>query len=175
MQENKYYSRNNLISAFLIGILAGFGVYSMWDNSSAVRGIVGQEKDTGGAAMEETPLDENSVAMELEHSGENTISVVDQPAGLKVIIESATLAEQGWVVIHEDRDGAPGNILGAQRFEPGTSAGEVELLRNTVEGGLYYAMLHGDDGDGQFDYTKDLAIMENDAPVMVTFNAVRIR
>lgn len=175
MPNNKYYSRNNLISTFLIGVLVGFGAYSMWDNSAAVKSFVKQDGDTqdegdtmGESLNEGAILDTNT-----EYSGVYTLSAKDQPAGLKVLIDSATMEEQGWIVIHEDRDGAPGNILGARRFEAGVSAGEVELLRNTVEGGIYYAMIHTDDGDGQFDHAKDLPLTENDAPVMVKFSAIR--
>ncbi|MCR4330658.1 MAG: hypothetical protein NUV49_02135 [Patescibacteria group bacterium] len=175
MQDNKYYSRNNLISTFLIGVLVGFGVYSMWDNSAAVKSFVKQDGETQekGDVMEESLNEGSLLDTNMEYSGVYTLSAQDQPAGLKVLIDSATMEEQGWIVIHEDRDGAPGNILGARRFEAGVSTGEVELLRNTVEGGIYYAMIHTDDGDGQFDHTKDLPLLENDAPVMVTFSAIR--
>ncbi len=175
MQDNKYYSRNNLISTFLIGVLVGFGVYSMWDNSAAVKSFVKQDEKAQekGDAIEESLNEGTLLDTDKEYSGAYAVSAQDQPAGLKVIIDSATMSEQGWIVIHEDRDGAPGNILGARRFETGTSSGEVTLLRNTVEGGTYYVMIHTDDGDGEFDYTKDLPVMENDAPLMVTFSATR--
>ncbi|MCR4306919.1 MAG: hypothetical protein NUV42_03020 [Candidatus Yonathbacteria bacterium] len=175
MPNNKYYSRNNLISTFLIGVLVGFGVYSMWDNSAAVKSFVKQDGDTQekGDATEESLNEGSLLNTNKDYSGVYTFSAKDQPAGLKVFIDSATMDEQGWIVIHEDREGTPGNILGARRFEVGVSAGEVELLRNTVEGGIYYAMIHTDDGDGQFDHTKDLPLIENDAPVMVKFSAIR--
>jgi len=175
MQNNKFYSRNNLISTFLIGVLVGFGVYSLWDNSPAVKSFVKQDEaaqekeDTMEESLNEgTLLDTNK-----EYSGTYALSVQDQPAGLKVLVDSVTMSEQGWIVVHEDREGAPGNILGAGRFETGTSSGEVTLLRNTVEGGKYYVMIHADDGDGEFDYTKDLPLMEDGAPIMVTFGATR--
>ncbi|MEK7152231.1 MAG: hypothetical protein AAB773_02255 [Patescibacteria group bacterium] len=175
MPNNKYYSRNNLISTFLIGVLAGFGLYSMWDNSAAVKSFVKQDKGVQkeGDVMDESLNEGALLDTNKESFGTYVLSAQDQPEGLKVLIDSAIMSAQGWIVIHEDRDGAPGNILGAQRFEAGVSAGEVELQRNTVEGGTYYAMVHTDDGDGQFDHTKDLPLIENDAPVMVTFSAIR--
>ncbi len=91
--------------------------------------------------------------------GGNAIAVNDQAPGMRIALALVTLAGDGWVVIHEDRDGKPGSILGAQRFNAGANqSGSVELLRATEEGKVYYAMLHSDDGDRQFDHTKDLPV-----------------
>lgn len=93
----------------------------------------------------------------LQLVGANAILVNDQGPGMKVEMAMTTLAQESWIAIHEDRDGQPGNILGAQLFSAGQSQkGTVELLRQTQEGQVYYAMLHADDGDRKFDHTKDL-------------------
>ena len=93
--------------------------------------------------------------------GGNAIAVADQPAGMNVAISMVTLAKDGWVAIHEDRDGKPGNILGAQWFPAGQArSGSVELLRSTENGKVYYAMLHSDDGDHKFDRAVDIAISD---------------
>ena len=94
-------------------------------------------------------------------SGGNAIAVSDQAPGATVAVSFVTLAGSGWAVIHEERDGAPGAILGARRFDTGSGqSGTVELLRPTEEGRVYLAMLHGDDGDRQFDHTQDLPIRD---------------
>lgn len=94
-------------------------------------------------------------------AGENAIAVNDQPPGTKIIILFVTLVHDGWVVIHEDRDNNPGNILGAQRFNAGErQSGAVDLLRATEPEKVYYAMLHSDDGDRQFAREKDLPIAD---------------
>lgn len=94
-------------------------------------------------------------------AGENAIAVNDQPPGMAVAISFITFAHDGWVVIHEDRDNKPGNILGAQRFNAGErQSGSVELLRATEPEKVYYAMLHSDDGDRQFAREKDLPIAD---------------
>lgn len=100
---------------------------------------------------------------------DDEISVADQSAGGTVRIEMAKLANSGWVVIHEDRNGKPGNILGARRVNAGTMKDfSIELLRPTVKG-VYYAMLHADDGDRTFDHQKDSLLERNGAPVMMRF------
>ena len=95
-------------------------------------------------------------------TGHNSISVEDQEPGSSVTIQSLTLGMNGWVVIHDDREGMPGHILGARRFNAGTYTGQnAELLKQTEEGKVYYAVLHADDGDRKFDYRVDLPIKDD--------------
>ena len=108
-------------------------------------------------------------------TGKNSVLVEDQKPGSKVTIQSVTLGVNGWVVIHDDANGKPGHILGARRLNAGTYTGQsVELLKETAEGKVYYAMLHADDGDKQFDYRVDLPIKdETGNQVMVRFVATK--
>ncbi|HEY9582806.1 MAG TPA: hypothetical protein VJK09_00640 [Candidatus Paceibacterota bacterium] len=102
----------------------------------------------------------------------SAVKVSNQLAGSMVKIDNVSLAFDGWVVIHEDRDGTPGNALGAQRFDKGSYAGgQVELARGTVTGGKYYAMLHVDDGDKMFDLKTDLPATQDGTMVMAVFSA----
>lgn len=100
-------------------------------------------------------------------SGTEGVSVDDQPAGFKVVVNMVTFAKTGWLVVHEDSGGVPGKILGARRYDAGIFLGEVELLRQTEVGKTYYAMLHTDDGDKQFDSKVDLPILGLDARVIM--------
>ena len=73
---------------------------------------------------------------------------VDNQAPGKNVFVNEILAEKAvWVVIVEDNNGIRGNILGAGLFDPEETAGLVELLRGTVEGGSYFAALHIEDSD----------------------------
>ena len=50
----------------------------------------------------------------------------------------------------------------------------VELLRNTEEGGTYYAVIYVDDGDKKFDHKIDLLATTADGnPVMDVFGVIR--
>ncbi len=114
------------------------------------------------------------VRMETSELNPNDISVFTQTAGFRVVISEVAFEQAGWVVIHEDQAGSPGNILGAQRFDAGAySGGAVDLLRGSISGGTYYAMLHQDDGDKVFNHKLDLPILdENERIVMVSFVAL---
>lgn len=87
--------------------------------------------------------------------GHNTLIVSEQYAGGSVFIALATLSRGAWVAIHEDSDGKPANILGARYFPAGKTAGTVDLLRATVPGRTYHAVVHQDDGDREFDFRTD--------------------
>lgn len=109
----------------------------------------------------------------VEVPGTNAVVANDQPAGNKVEVTLVTLSKSGWVVIHEDNNGKPGSVLGARRYDSGIHLGEVELLRGTQKGMTYYAMLHLDDGDKQFDLAKDLPILgEGGVVLMDSFKAL---
>ena len=99
------------------------------------------------------------------------VVVTDQSAGNMVAIGAVDMPVNGWVVVHEDRAGVPGNILGAQRFDAGSYVGgQVELMRGTVSGGRYYVMIHADDGDKQFDHKLDMPLVSGGV-TMTTFVA----
>lgn len=173
--EAKYYTRQNLIVTLIIGIFIGLGAYYLWDNKETIK-----LKKNG------TPSSENT-AGNTEIAGDtgetaftesvNSVTAPDQPAGYRAILGTVTIAKDGWVVIHEDASGVPGNVLGAQRFSAGTYENNVvELLRNTTEGNTYYAMVHTDDGDKMFDLEKDTPAQNSqNAPIMTTFKVVPVR
>lgn len=136
----------------IIGLAVGF-----WLGRTAERGMlpqVGQLVPPPAPGATGPPPTQGAVFI-----GGNAIAVNDQPPGMKVAIAMVAFARDGWVVIHEDSDGKPGRILGAQRFGAGPNqSGSVDLLRPIEGGRFYFAMLHSDDGDRQFDHTKDLPV-----------------
>ena len=91
----------------------------------------------------------------------NRITVVDQAPGNIVYISSVQLSAPGFVVIHKDKAGTPGDIMGYKYFDAGIYPGQITLTSSTVEGGVYYAMLHSDDGDKVFDVTKDIPLKDS--------------
>lgn len=104
--------------------------------------------------------------------GANSVSVSNQAPGLSVSIDSVSLQNPGWVAIHDDRDGKPGNILGAAWLPEGNHGHvSVDLLRSTVSGRWYHAVLHSDNGDKTFDYKVDTAILDaSSTPIAVRFS-----
>lgn len=103
--------------------------------------------------------------------GKNAIYVAEQLPSQNVSVALALLASPGFVVIHEDRMGTAGQILGQSAA---LGAGEtknfsIALSRLTTDGETLYAMLHSDDGDGVFNAAKDKPVPDSVSgePVMM--------
>ncbi|OGG59787.1 hypothetical protein A2765_04335 [Candidatus Kaiserbacteria bacterium RIFCSPHIGHO2_01_FULL_56_24] len=82
------------------------------------------------------------------HAEENMMIVSEQKPGASIRGSLIVLAAPGYLVIHEDKDGAPGVILGASALLP---AGEnsnvpVTLSRASRDGETLHAMLHFEKG-----------------------------
>jgi hypothetical protein len=178
-----------VIAILAIWIIASYMSESKEDVDSDEKAVAGEEsnlKDIGmpvpgaeGEGVVETvveagaPAGENKgVIVSATIPSKALINVVDQKPGIMVSIGSVDMPADGWVVVHEDRNGTPGNILGAQRFDAGSYAGgQIELLRTTLIGGQYYVMLHADDGDKLFDHKLDLPLAPTAGIVTATFFA----
>ena len=127
--------------------------------------------ETGTSAMNSDSKSNDDVSAttpSITASNESVV-VADQPAGSRVNVMSVTLPQGGWVAVRDNN----GRVLGAGRYDAGTSEDVVvELLRDTVSGLQYQVLLYIDDGDGQYDLHKDSLVMNADASVAGTvFNA----
>ncbi|HEY4498272.1 MAG TPA: hypothetical protein VJA63_01420 [Candidatus Paceibacterota bacterium] len=81
------------------------------------------------------------------------VSVVDQPARDRVVVENIVLKEPGYVVIYGDAGGMPGEMLGNGELIVGRHKNVVVFLNREVkQGETLYVILHRDDGDGGFEF-----------------------
>ncbi len=125
--------------------------------------VFGNKSDDGM-----TDDDDSSIIDTSNIPGEgNRIIMSDQYPGNVVYVSSVTLANGGWVEIHKDNNGVPGAYIGSAYFDKGINPGKITLTESTVEGGIYYAMLHADDGDKIFDATKDLPIKDSKGNIIM--------
>lgn len=179
-------------TTFLIGLIIGFSVNSFFgspllpgdgvvsddadttENTAALEDVLDTGKATNKADGDGSLTGEKAVVPSSVASGENILVVSNQPAGDKVVVSMVSIAMNGWVTVREtDANGALGNILGARRFNAGKYFGEtVELLRGTKEDAVYAVVLHADDGDREFDYTREVPLKDkNGNLVSGTFTA----
>lgn len=146
-------AKRPVVLGVLIGIVVAGGLYYGW-----------QRYDKGGIQAEEVNND-------VEESVSSKLFVQDQLPSKIAKIEELKIGRSVWVAIHEDAEGKPGKILGARRFPSGEIRnGEVELLREMVPG-LYYAVVHEDDGVLGFNHASDIPAVENGLPIMARFIA----
>ncbi|MBI5004687.1 MAG: hypothetical protein HZC04_00665 [Candidatus Lloydbacteria bacterium] len=141
---------------FLLGFALGFGSLWLWNKNNAVS-LNKNSNETKGILFPAKEAKEN-VDGAANEKDRNRIVVVSQEAGSLVVITEVQAEAPTWVAIHEDVDGKPANILGAQLFDAGVHSGTVALLRNTEPGRTYHALLYKDNGDRVFDYVVDLPV-----------------
>lgn len=143
-----------------IVLLVAGGAYWAYVNTASEP----ETEEESGAASEET----SSGAL----AGDNAVAASEQQPGSTAVVSMVVLAEPGYVVIHEtNENGGPGAILGASAFLPaGTSNSvEIELSRASKDGEQLVAMLHTDNGDGEFGAADDTPVSENGNIIMMHF------
>ena len=169
-----------IIGAIVLVIVVGGGWW-MLKNSKASSSVVGDKMGTSTEEVvlgDDTEMKDTDTAVTVSTTapaktsvttaadGEK-VSVKDQAAGSAVAIDSMNLVKTGWVAIKDVK-----GILGAAWYPAGTTVGTVPLLRPTVAGGAYQAVIYVDDGDKKFDMYKDTLVMGTDgSPVAASFLA----
>lgn len=138
------------VSIAIIIILVGLGFY-MWKGSSTT---VTPDDTTGANTGNSISTTTNAVTV-------NSITITDQFPGNIVYASSVRLSDNGFIVIHKDNSGTPGDIIGSQYLAKGINPAKITLTADTTDGKTYHAMLHKDDGDKKFDATKDLPIKDS--------------
>lgn len=86
-----------------------------------------------------------------------------QQPGVSIIIESVTLTQPGFVVIHTfDDPRGIGPVVGISPLQNnGTTVGVPVYLRNvTHRGETYYAALYHDNGNGVFSLSDDIPVID---------------
>ncbi len=102
----------------------------------------------------------------------NAVNILDQAPGASVNVSLVTLTENGFVVIHTDNNGAPGQIVAASSLMQTGALRDVVVAATLEDGTYYHAMLHQDDGDGVFDPSKDSPMKDSlGNTIMMRFKA----
>ncbi len=130
--------------------------------------VVGYVMLKGGSSTPSDVTDDTTSEVDGIKTGDiNRVVVSDQFPGNIVYISSVQLSQPGFVVVHKDNNGTPGDIIGYQYFDKGINPGKITLTMPTVEGGVYYAMLHTDDGDKKFDAKKDMPLKDSRGEIIM--------
>ena len=146
---------NKKLILILVGIVVILGALYYFTTNKSV-----ESTETGDQMNEVVdPIPDTSSGMRAE---DNVVLVNEQKPGTKIMGAMISLVAPGFLVIHEDKDGTAGAILGASAL---LQAGDntnvpVTLSRATKDGEKLHAMLHTDvDADGTFDAAVDTPVM----------------
>lgn len=159
----------------IVAFLIGFGIGRLDINKSKT---VVQDTATSTSVMigEDSNTNLVGVSGQQNLTAKDILEVEDQTPGFAVAIKNIHTAKSVWLAIHEDNGkGKPGNILGAQLFDPSMVSGSVQLLRATEPNKTYYAIIHDDNGDRAFIPKMDTPILDaNGNPLMITFKTINV-
>ena len=128
------------MSSFVAGLMIGAVLTAAWF-LGGTSGFLARQPSSNGITNNES-FDQGSGA----------VSVVDQPSGSEVVVESVTVPPPGvWVAVREMNGSTLGNVLGAARVSGPRSAISIPLLRATEPDRLYAIELYRNDGADAFD------------------------
>lgn len=131
-------------------------------------GCTSNGTDTEDTNGNDSSYTENGETVEPE-TPKNHIGITSQQAGPEVTVNSVTLEEPGFVVVHEKTaTGEAGAVLGQSSLLQAQTVTNVKvtLSRESAGGETLIVMAHTDDGDGTFDAAKDGALEVDGAVVM---------
>ncbi|GEM_PF-2784084 len=170
-------------AAFVVGILVGVIGYTLATRHPSL-GTSSSDTDTSLAAAGATTdttsnitpaITTTDAASATATASDNNVIVRDQAAGTSISVAQVDLKDGGWIAIHEDISGKPGPILGAAYFAAGqTLNGAVPLLRPTIAGNSYLAVVHFDTGKTPrtFNYRTDVTMDDSTGqPIATPFAA----
>lgn len=172
MNTNTFTQRMDVligvIVALVIGLLLGYG----WGRQMGGAGDM--KMDTTQAATSTQPAGASLIGSpQTKVTGTvaegNSLTVVDQAAGMNVAVRSVTLTEKGWIAIRDES----GSTIGAALVAAGTHSDvSVPLLKPTKAGQNYQALIYFDDGTKTFDLQTETIVLNPDGSVAgATFNA----
>ena len=141
-----------IIVLIIIGIMVFGNKGSQAPAAATTTGLTGTSTDQTGAL--------------------NRIVMSDQYPGNVVYLSSVQLANPGWVVIKDDNNGQPGNVIGSVYSAAGINPVKVTLTAPMVDGGTYYAILYTGTNATAFDSTVEQPLTDSTgAAIMHVFHA----
>lgn len=103
---------------------------------------------------------------------ESELVVRDQPVTNDVLVEHAILTKPGFIAIHADVEGKPGDMIAHSDLLHGNQTYVIIPLREPLPvGSSWHAMIHTDDGDGKdtFPVGDSLQLDEQRQPITRKF------
>lgn len=159
------------VGGLIVGIILAWGWWAVAhkDNTAVTANGTATVNKTETSAA--TTKGSASAASDIVLEGGELTVASPQTAGQSVHIDNATVSKPTWVVVYDDLNGKPGNILGAQLFFT-SGSGIVTLLRPTMAGKTYLVGRSIDDGDRKFQKGSDQPVADaNGNPIVTSFTA----
>ena len=151
------------IGMIVVGVVAGIIIAWGWTALRSPASETATSTATGGN------LGVNTNTVPALGSDPALTVMSPQPAGRSVAIAKAIVSSPTWIVVYDNKDGKPGNALGAALFFPEGQSGTVALLRSTMPGKTYLVAKQVDNGDRKFSLKDDQLLSEGGVVQWVSF------
>jgi hypothetical protein len=104
---------------------------------------------------------------EMLANGNAGVLVQDQSADTDIRIDKVVLPQEGFVAIHADAGGVPGAVVATSGvLSSGEQTVTITSDKALNSGGVYYAVVYVDDGDGVFQTPQDTALTDEQGSVV---------
>jgi plastocyanin len=121
-------------------------------------------EDTIDDTVDDTQADDTDTVTPEPITDIPTLSVSDQQLDNgRVFIDSLFLDKPGYVVIHKDVDGSPGDVIGISDLRSGKHKHIAVPVDPRQIGGKFFAMLHYDNDNGVYDPDDDVPVTLGDS------------
>ena len=96
-----------------------------------------------------------------EPTSADTLVVTEINSGTEVVVSEVSLSKTGFVVVVEDDNGIPGEVIGQSLLmvEGVVNGLQIKLDRRIQDEVIYVQMYH-DDGDGELDTVVDAIVLD---------------
>lgn len=151
-----------VIVALVIGLLIGYGVGRGVRVGDEMTEHATSTSSTAATSSIQHLLGGTMTSAPTVVAEGNSVSVEDQPAGMSVMLASATLSQEAWIAVRDSM----GRTLGAALFPAGTQKDvTVPLLRTTSAGENYQVLVYFDDGTKTFNLKTETIVLNPDGTV----------
>ncbi len=156
------------VAVLVVALAAGFYLKKSYKTSAPpadVKVMQEQMEEEMGDQMQEEMMDEKEMMDEGEMKDDMAEEMAEAEVGLevassqesgKMIMVDKAMIPAGYVVVHAEKDGKPGPVIGRSELIQGSVENLSVDLDSAVEAGdTVFVMLHVDDGDGEYEFPGD--------------------
>ncbi len=162
MEEDEGKSAFSVLSLLLI-IIVLIGAYMFYRDNNSSSETTNETSNMDVQSNSDQDMDQTILA-------EEDVVFAQATAGEEFLTANATIQSPGYVIIYDNNEGTPGEVIGQSEYLSAGESGDIMVDVNKVldEDEYIYAMLYSDDGDQVFDSVNDAPIMSKAGePIMM--------
>lgn len=144
-----------ILLAFILLNLLALGIFLYFNRQNLIQTVKQGPVSDGKEQSQAQPKPAPSRPPKPQPPKDYDLKISDQFEGITITLDLLASPKKGWFVLYKDAGGVPGELLeeAIPPYEAGTYSGIVFFLRTPlVSGQKYFAILHTEDGDAEFNF-----------------------